>query len=61
MRQPKRNTNHIQESLKAQAGIRRAQHFAAGGTVAGWRGRKLVTQDRRKAQSKKACRGRVRS
>lgn len=45
---------------KGAAGIARAAHFAAGGTLAGWRGRSVtMDNDTPRARSKKACRGRV--
>jgi len=46
--------------LAAVAGNRRAQHFAAGGTVTMWRGGRAVTITNKKRQaSKTACRGKV--
>lgn len=42
---------------KAQSGIRRAEHFAAGGTVEAWRGKHSVERDRKREASRKACRG----
>lgn len=44
-------------SSRAIRGIQRREHFANGGTMAGWRGSKSVETDRKKAASKKACRG----
>lgn len=44
---------------RMQQGADRKAHFAAGGTLAGWRGRAATFQDRKKEQSRKACRGRV--
>jgi len=41
---------------KAIRGIDRANHFANGGTVEGWRGRRSVNIDRKKEASRKACR-----
>ena len=46
-------------SSRAIRGIQRRNHFANGGTLAGWRGSQNVETDRKKAASKKACRGRV--
>ena len=47
-------------AAKGANGIARAAHFAAGGTVAGWRGRSVtMDNDTPRARSKKACRGRV--
>lgn len=51
---------HIKAGRKAQAGIDRREHFAAGKTPAMWRPRRTITTDRRKEASRKACRGRVR-
>ena len=47
------------DPLKAAASARRKAHFAQGGTVEMWRGRAATFKDRKKAASKKACRGRV--
>jgi hypothetical protein len=52
---PSANALRVQQ----QADSRRRLHFASGGTVATWRGRAATFTDRRKAQSKRACRGRV--
>ena len=46
-------------SSRAIRGIQRRNHFKNGGTLADWRGSKSVETDRKKAASKKACRGRV--
>jgi len=46
-------------SSRAIRGIQRRNHFESGGTLAAWRGAKSVETDRKKAASKKACRGRV--
>ncbi len=53
---------HIKASSKGQAALERAEYFSRpGATAADWRGgRKVIYTDRRKAASKKACRGRVR-
>lgn len=44
---------------KAHAAARRKAHFAAGGTVAMWRGSARTFADRKKANARRACRGRV--
>ena len=49
----------ILRASKAIRGLERTTHFANGGTVAGWRGRKSATTDRKKQESRRACRGRV--
>jgi len=62
-RKTRRNKNPNQAALdssKAVRGLDRAAHFAAGGSLAEWRGRHTVTTDRKKRASKRACRGRVR-
>ena len=46
--------------MRAAAGAERAAHFAAGGDVAGWRGRSVTMDNRTKrAASRDACRGKV--
>ena len=47
-------------SSRAIRGIQRREHFANGGTTAMWRGRTVTFTDRKKAASKKACRGKNR-
>jgi IS5 family transposase len=42
---------------KLVRGQQRKEHFAAGGTPDGWRGRAKVQEDERKAKARKACRG----
>ena len=37
-------------------GRARAEHFANGGTLAGWRGRPVRFNDAKKAANKNACR-----
>ena len=52
----------MQQKLKnhrAVMGLMRKNHFETGGDVAGWRGRAGVYTDRKKAQDKRACRGKV--
>lgn len=44
------------EYVARQSGLRREEHFAAGGTVEEWRGRHSVQVDRKKEKSRKACR-----
>lgn len=39
-------------------GLRRAQHFADGGTIAGWRGRARRITDPKHEADRRACRGR---
>ena len=60
MARRKTKADRIRESSKAIRGLERKAHFAAGGTLEAWRGRKQVTTDRRKQANKRACRGRVR-
>ncbi len=38
------------------SGIRREQHFASGGNIAGWRGRAKRITSKKKQVSKMACR-----
>jgi|TARA_Y100001973_G_C5171248_1_gene319203 hypothetical protein len=45
-------------SLKAVRGLERKHHFQNGGSLVDWRGgTRTVTIDRKKQQSKRACRG----
>jgi hypothetical protein len=46
-------------TAKAESAAKRKAHFAAGGTVAMWRGRATTFTDRKKQKSRRACRGRV--
>lgn len=46
--------------LKAQRGLDRAAHFAAGNDLAAWRGTHTVTKNRKREASRRACRGKVR-
>ena len=47
--------------LKAQASARRKAHFAAGKSLAQWRGRPAILDEStsKARKNKKACRGRV--
>lgn len=47
------------DPIKASKAAQRRAHFAAGGTLAMWRGAAHTFADRKKSASKKACRGRV--
>lgn len=38
------------------SGLRRKKHFGEGGTIAGWRGRARRFSDKKKENSKNACR-----
>ncbi len=60
MARKNKKTARILADSKAIRGVERARHFAAGGSVAEWRGRHTVTTDRRKQASKRACREKVR-
>ena len=40
----------------AQRGIRRKDHFVAGGSPAEWRGLHTVTPDKKKQKSRNSCR-----
>ena len=45
-------------ALKAIRGLERKRHFEQGGDLVSWRGgTRTVTDDRKKLQNKKACRG----
>ena len=46
-------------AAKMAQGAARKAHFAQGGTVAQWKGRAATFQDRKKQQSRTACRGQV--
>jgi len=46
------------DAAKAAKSAARKAHFAAGGTTAMWRGRASTFTDRKKKQSRRACRGR---
>ena len=49
------------EQLSRIRGEERKQHFANGGTLHDWRGGlHLVTEDKKKRNNKKACRGKIR-
>jgi hypothetical protein len=46
------------QCIKAARGVEREQHFSGGGDLVSWRGgTRTVTVDRKKQQSKSACRG----
>ena len=46
------------EAIKAARGIEREEHFGRGGDLVSWRGGpRTVTVNRKKQQSKTACRG----
>lgn len=47
------------DAAKAAKSAARKAHFEAGGTTAMWRGRASTFTDRKKKQSRRACRGRV--
>ena len=53
----KRTRNINMAVLTGAAGNRRAAHFAAGGTLAEWRGRSVREQNPKRVASKTACRG----
>ncbi len=44
------------DPMKAEQAARRKAHFASGASVAMWRGRAATFKDRKKEQSRKACR-----
>jgi len=46
------------KATSVERGGARAAHFAAGGTLAEWRGRAVTMGDRKHQANKKACRGR---
>ena len=48
------------ELLAGAAGRARAAHFAAGGTLAEWRGRAVREQNVKRVANKNACRGHAR-
>lgn len=49
----------MSDKMKTARGRARAAHFANGGDVRAWRGRKQVIQSKKKVQNKKACRQRI--
>ena len=57
---PKHRVKRVLSSLRLLRGFDRAAHFAAGGTLADWRGRSDVRPDKRADGSRRACRGPVR-
>jgi len=52
-----RTRNFNTAVLIGAAGNRRAAHFAAGGTLAEWRGRSVREQNPKRVANKNACRG----
>jgi hypothetical protein len=46
----------VKPSSISISGIRRKDHFESGGTIAGWRGRARRFEDKKKKESKNACR-----
>ena len=58
--QERRRARQLQEIARIR-GEERKQHFANGGTLHEWRGGlHLVTEDKKKRNNKKACRGKIR-
>ncbi len=53
----KRNNQKILSQLKIQRGLEREKYLEQGGEVCRWRGIHTVRKDRKKAKSKRACRG----
>jgi len=47
-RQKGERADRIRRDRKAQSGLDRAAHFAAGGTLAQWRGIHTVTRNRKR-------------
>jgi len=43
--------------IRATSGAARRAHFAAGGTLAMWRGSAHTFADRKKREDRRACRG----
>ena len=52
----KYRAKRVIDSLRLLRGFDRAAHFAAGGTPADWRGQSDIRPDKRKQDSKRACR-----
>ena len=52
-----KNTDKVLAAVARARGVERKEHFANGGTLASWRGVRLVQKDRKKEQSRKVCRG----
>lgn len=47
------------DPIKAAKAARRKSHFESGGTLVMWRGAAQTFKDKKKAQARRACRGRV--
>jgi hypothetical protein len=54
-----KRTARILADSAAIRGIARQEHFAAGGTLAGWRGVHTCTPNGKAKASKNACRGKA--
>jgi hypothetical protein len=54
-----RKVRNMLKSAAAQAGLDRADHFAAGRSAREWRPAATVTKNRRALAAKRACRGPV--
>ena len=52
----KHRVRRVLSSLRLLRGFDRAAHFAAGGTLADWRGKSDIRPDKRKECNKRACR-----
>lgn len=58
-RRPAKSDKHAREVIRASRairGIERAEHFAAGGTTAMWRGTHTITPNGKAKANKNACR-----
>lgn len=53
----KKNADRILADSRAIRGVERQQHFAAGGTLAAWRGVHTCTPNGKAKANKNACRG----
>ena len=53
----RKGVSSIKATTAAASGAQRAAHFAAGGTVAAWRGRSKRIDQTPKVASRNACRG----
>lgn len=57
----KKEHKRIIRAVKGARGVERERHFQGGGSLVSWRGGpRLVVQDKKKKQNKRACRGKVR-
>ena len=54
----KNQNKRVLAQVKAQRGIDRKEFFANGGEAKRWRPVRQVFKDKKKARSKRACRGR---